>query len=331
MSSPITQIEDDIYQVALPLPFALRIINAYLLRGDNGWTVVDAGLNTSLARQTWETAFGELNIAPDEIEQIVLTHTHPDHFGLAGWLQARSAREDGWLPPVKMSPVEYDAVKNIWFRLEQWGEETGAFWELCAIPDEVVTAVIESTLQTGQRTFPQPTKIELIEPNSSVRLGNRTFQTYEMQGHSDGQLVFYDAADRLLLCGDHVLQKITPNVSRWPYGLKDPLGAYLNSFATLRTLNVRKALPGHRAVLTDLNGRMDELEAHHAERLDLILTAVSAAQTVYQTSNILFNHSKLTSHETRFAVTESLAHLEYWRFRGKLARTGDTVWLYHPV
>lgn len=331
MPSPVTQIEEDIFQVALPLPFALRIVNAYLLRGVTGWTVVDAGLNTSLARQTWLAAFAELNISPQQIEQIVLTHVHPDHYGLAGWLQTLCARDDGSVPPVKLSPSEYEVIGLIWKRIEQWGEESRLFWQQCAVPTPSIEAIIDATLNTGGRTAPHPTRFELIEPGTAVRLGNRCFETYCLPGHSDGQLLFYHRPSQLLLCGDHVLAQITPNISRWPYGIADPLGAYLASFDALRALRVKKALPGHRAILTDLNGRLSFIEAHHAARLDQILAAVSTPQTVYQTSNVLFRHDQLTSHEIRFAVAESLAHLEYWRIRGKLERSGREQWMYRPA
>jgi glyoxylase-like metal-dependent hydrolase (beta-lactamase superfamily II) len=82
----ITAVTNDIYQIQIPLPFALRIVNCYLLAGHNGWTIVDTGLNTSRARAAWLEAFSALGIRPGTTEQIVLTHAHPDHYGLAGWL-----------------------------------------------------------------------------------------------------------------------------------------------------------------------------------------------------------------------------------------------------
>jgi len=83
----LTQITDDIYQVRLPLPYALNHVNCYLLRGDDGWTIIDTGLNTSQGRAGWQAAFDTLGIGPDDIDQIILTHVHPDHYGMAGWLQ----------------------------------------------------------------------------------------------------------------------------------------------------------------------------------------------------------------------------------------------------
>ena len=86
----ITQITDDIVQVRIPLPYRLNIVNCYLLRGAAGWTLLDTGLNTAAARAQWGAAMKTLNFKPDDIEKIVLTHMHPDHFGLAGWWQQQA-------------------------------------------------------------------------------------------------------------------------------------------------------------------------------------------------------------------------------------------------
>ena len=86
----ITKIADDIIQVQIPLPYVLNIVNCYLLRGAEGWTLVDTGLNTSAARSQWKSALASLGIEPADIEKIVLTHMHPDHFGMAGWWQRQT-------------------------------------------------------------------------------------------------------------------------------------------------------------------------------------------------------------------------------------------------
>src|SRR5262245_35313597 len=117
----ITAVTPDIFQVQIPLPFALRIVNCYLLRGEAGWTVVDSGLNTSSARGAWQAAFSQLHIQPHDIEQIVLTHVHPDHYGLAGWLAAwcvvAGGRTAAASPPVRLSERE------AWLAVHFWGQE----------------------------------------------------------------------------------------------------------------------------------------------------------------------------------------------------------------
>ena len=331
MADSLTQIKDDIFQVALPLPFALNIINAYLIRGESGWTIIDAGLNTSRARHCWQAAFEALKITQNDVEQIILTHAHPDHFGLAGWLQERFSASNGRIPPVKLSATENEISNIVWRDLDGWAENTLPFWLQCGLEIDVATAVSNSAIETGQRTLPHPTKIEIIAAGTEISIGNRLCKIFEMPGHSDGQLVFYDAKNQLLFSGDHVLNKITPNISRWPYSNINPLGDYLESFDTLRKLAVQITLPGHKTIITNLHERLTQIETHHETRLEETLTAVPTAKTVQEVSDTLFNQDKLSTHEIRFAVTETLAHLEYLRIRGKLERLGTAIWKYQPV
>jgi glyoxylase-like metal-dependent hydrolase (beta-lactamase superfamily II) len=313
----------DIYQVQLPLPFALRILNCYLLRGHNGWTIVDTGLNTAQGRETWETALAALQIAPDDITQIVLTHVHPDHYGLAGWLQEKTA------VPVRLSPRELQSAQEVWQSDGAWQPAVAHYYVQCGMPEEVATAVITETNRTRARTAPHPTQMTIIEPGSEVLLGNRCCRTLLMPGHSDGQLVFYDAADKLLLCGDHILQKITPNISLWPLAEANPLGRYLQSLQELVQLDVRLLLPGHGPLMTDLQLRIAELEAHHTARLDVMETAVEAPANVYDISRRVFDFNRLSVHEKRFAVAETLAHLDYLAQAGRIKQTvANEQWLF---
>lgn len=324
--TPATAVAPDIYQVQIPLPFALRIVNCYLLPGPNGWTVVDTGLNTAKARATWQQVFATLPLRPREIEQIVLTHTHPDHYGLAGWLLECCAADGGSIPPVCMSAREAETADHFWKKGVAGNPTYSAFWQQCAVPPELAAAIVETTEQTRQRTLPHPGVHHIIEPDKMMCLGERQVQPLLMPGHSDGQMVFYDAADRLLLCGDHVLQKITPNISLWPDGEADPLGRYLASLQTLSQLDVRLALPGHGPLIEDLHGRMSQIAYHHAGRLEHTLAVLDQPATVYEVSQRLFDHATLSVHELRFATTETLAHLDHLVRHGRVHRREEFIW-----
>ncbi|MCP4362945.1 MAG: MBL fold metallo-hydrolase [Chloroflexi bacterium] len=330
-SDVLTAVTDDIFQVQIPLPFALRIVNCYLLRGDAGWTVVDTGLNTSKGRAAWQQAFADLAIQPRKIEQIVLTHTHPDHYGLAGWLGEICVADGGQLPSVYMSAREAEVARGVWVDGVMLKEKYRTFWEQCDVPDTLAQEIMDTTWQTRNGTLPHPIRHEIIGNGRAVRLGNRQMESILMPGHSDGQLVFYDATDKLLLCGDHVLQKITPNISLWPHGDPDPLGAYLASLPELAQWDIRLALPGHGPMMEDVYGRMAEITEHHQQRLQETIIALPGPSTVFEVSQRLFEHDNLSVHEMRFAATETLAHLDYLVQDGRVRQSDEFTWRFSLI
>ena len=311
----ITQIADDIIQVQIPLPYVLNIVNCYLLRGSGGWTLVDTGLNTAAARAQWKTALNRLDIAPDDIEKIILTHMHPDHFGMAGWWQRAAAA-----PLPLFLPEREQRQMQVFYRREntplyhQWMLE-------CGMDAESVENIESALFSTRDLTQPHPVEQRFLRAETTVRLGERDFRAIHAPGHSDGQLIFYEAADQLMLCGDHVLMRITPNIGSWPHTEPDPLGRFLASLNELSALDVRLALPGHKWLISDWPGRIEELIAHHQQRLEHTQDALaSGARTVLEVAAQLFDLERLTPHEWRFALAETLAHLNYLQEREQAAR-----------
>lgn len=318
MPDSITQVAPDVYQARLPLPFALRLVNIYLLRGPHGWTVVDTGIHTTEGEAAWREIFQTLNFTPSDIEQIILTHVHPDHVGLAGWLTALGA-EAGKTIPVYASPREDEQMQRVWRNPQ--AEENFSGWLLRGgMPHAMADVVSQHMISTHTMTQPHPPMLTPLLPETSVQMGERCFRAIHAPGHSDGQLVFYQADERLMLSGDQVLMKITPNIGKWSQSDADPLGLFLHSLDALETLPVSRALPGHKDLITDWAGRIGELRAHHSHRLQQVQAALAEGHnTPYAITGVLFETSRFTPHEWRFALAESLAHLEYLQRRG-LAR-----------
>lgn len=315
MTEPaITHVADDIVQVQLPLPYRLNIVNCYLLRGDDGWTLLDTGLNTAPARARWRRAMKALDFRPDDIEKIVLTHMHPDHFGMAGWWQRQAEK-----PMPVCLPEREQPQTRVFYR--RANTQLYHQWMLdCGIDQETVEAVESALYSTRDLTQPHPLRQAYLREDQRLRLGKRDFRSIHAPGHSDGQLIFYDEADKLMLCGDHVLMKITPNIGSWPHTQPDPLGRFLRSLDELKALEVRIALPGHKWLITDWRGRIEELIGHHHSRLAHTLEALEGgAHSVFEVGSRLFPLERLTAHEWRFAMAETLAHLNCLRERGQVA------------
>ncbi len=291
--SPLRQVAENIYSLRLPLPFALPEL-----------------------RERWLAAWQELQIHPRHIRRIVLTHMHPDHFGLAGWLQQQTGAE------VLLSPRELEIARLTW--IEDVTPERAAivqrYMHSAGVGADVAGIILTQQDYLRSLTYPHPQAITPLAQGATIDMGGRRFKAIHAPGHADGQLVFYCAEDRLLLCGDQVLQRITPNIGVWPTTEPDPLARYLRSLQELSALDVRLALPGHYAPLDNWQARIAELQVHHAERLDAMYAAAAHGATALEVSYAVFDYDRFSQHEVRFAVAEALAHLEYLAERGRLQR-----------
>lgn len=317
----IREVAEQVIQVRLPLPFALNHVNCYLLNDGDGWTILDTGLHWPLAEAGWQQTLNELHIAPKQIRRIVLTHMHPDHFGMAGYLQKITGAT------IFVGAVEYAAIDRIWVQ-DSWREAAAVdFWQRAGLDHALLRVVTEQVATLRQRTMPHPTDFVIIDEQQPFAMGGRHFQPICAPGHSDGQIIFYSATDQLLLCGDQVLEKITPNIGLWPGGATAPLQHYLGSLNGLWGLDVTVALPGHGTRLTRWQDRIETLQSHHAARLDAMLAVVERINdknqggeecTALGVAQRIFNFQRFSEHEVRFAVAETLAHLAHLVDQGNL-------------
>ncbi len=310
------EVAPQIIQVRLPLPFALNHVNCYLLDDGDGWTMLDTGLHWPAAEAAWQQALQELGIPLSTIRRIVLTHMHPDHFGMAGYFQQLTGA------PIVVGALEHAAIERVWIQ-DSW-REAGAidFWHRAGLDEAMLAIVTEQVGSLRQQTMPHPTEFVIIEPTEELVMGGRHFQPLLAPGHSDGQLIFYSPTDQLMLCGDQVLGKISPNIGLWPGGATQPLADYLQSLAELARPAVTVALPGHGAPILNWQTRIAALQEHHADRLAAMVAAVSDQQsngaTALMVAQEIFDFSRFSEHEIRFAVAETLAHLVYLVATGAL-------------
>ncbi len=305
-----------IRRLALPLPPPLREVNAYLIEGTGGWTLVDCGLHTEDAERALRAGLAAAGVRPGDVRHVFVTHLHPDHLGMAGTLERGGAQ-------IVMHRPEAEAARRFW-----WGEapaidETYAWFERHGMPSEVGEDMREAWLAARRRVEPVA-RVRTVEDGERLELDGRALTVLWTPGHTDYHAVLVDEDAGVLFAGDHVLSRISSNVALYPFSRDDPLGDFLDSLRRVGRLAVRRILPAHGQPFDDLRGRVEELLAHHALRLRATLEAVGSGEPhAYAVCRTLF--AALGSPlEERFALAETLAHLRYLERRGQVLELEGT-------
>lgn len=312
----ITSLEDGWLQVKVPLPFSLKWVNCYLIPEEEGWTIVDPGLRTEEAIAFWVEVMSEIELEWSDIKSIVLTHHHPDHYGLAGWFQQRTGA------PVYLSQVAQASALRLWGEGETFSEElTGAF--LRHGMDQELTVDMKEHMQGFRdKVSPQPETMNILQLDDVFRMGGLEWELIGGEGHAPGHISFYNPSSGKLLCGDQVLPDISPNIGWMPGGDPDPLGSFLSSLREMLPLEVNRAYPGHRNPFSEYKQRIEELLDHHERRLLKMLELFGEEErSAFEVCELLFGtRLRSNAHQLRFALAETIAHIIQLEKRGFLVR-----------
>jgi glyoxylase-like metal-dependent hydrolase (beta-lactamase superfamily II) len=312
------EIAPGILWVRVPLPFRLDHINVYLIDDGDGWAILDTGLGNDATRALWE-ALAQGPLAGRRLTRLIVTHHHPDHIGLAGWLCERFelpmlTSETSYLfcQNVSLSPGALDAKPYRDFYLRHGVDE--------AITNRVATQGHGYLRMVSGL----PPTFERLVAGDTLKIGGRSFDVLTGDGHSPEQVMLYCRTDHIFLAADQVLAKITPNISVWAVNPKDdPLGLYIRSLNAIKARLPADALvlPGHQLPFYGLHTRADELIAHHAMRCALIAEACrTTSHAAAELVPVLFPR-QLDPHQLSFAFSETLAHVNFMLRRGELAWT----------
>lgn len=287
------ELDGGIRRVTLPLPTRPGHVHAYLLPRDDGWTIVDTGLGLPDAKERWAAELEEL---AGPVRSILVTHFHPDHVGAASDLAELTGAR------VVQGRLDFEQCDLVWGR-DEWADVLVTWFRRHGVPDQAMGELIEQgdLWRSVVRYHPDP---DLVEPGDQVD----GWRTVAAPGHADGQLMLI--RDDVLVAADHVLDPISPTVGLWPRSRPDPLGDYLGALEATIALDARVALPGHGEPIHEPGDRARALIAHHAGRLAETAAALGPEpRTGYEVSFPLFG-SDLKPSARRFAVAETLSHLE---------------------
>ena len=310
-----------VHRIPLPLPMdGLRAVNVYALETEEGLTLVDGGWAVEAARARLDDALASMGAKVTDITRFLVTHVHRDHY-----TQAVAVRRE--------------VGSHVSLGLGDKGTLDLVRDGLGGRPDDPAAAARaerSGVARGGQKAFegerPDPTSWEhpdsWLDGDHTLEVGTRTLDAVSTPGHTQGHYVFADRGAGLLFAGDHVLPTITPSIGFEPAYAPQPLGDFLASLAKVRAMPDLRLLPAHGPVTTSSHARVDELVAHHDERLALCLAAVRAGRaTAYDVAGELpwTRHAKrlddLDVFNAALATMETHAHLQLLAARGELTRT----------
>ncbi|HUN40662.1 MAG TPA: MBL fold metallo-hydrolase [Acetobacteraceae bacterium] len=315
------QITTGVLWFRLPLPYRLDHVNIYLLEDDDGWAVLDTGLGTSACRAAWDAILAG-PLAGQRLTRMIVTHYHPDHVGLAGWLAERFGLS------LSMPRPEYLYSLALQYAPGDLGADAfRPFYRRHGLSAEITDLVLGRGHEYLRRTTGVPTSYHRLQHGDTLHIGARDFQVQTGGGHALEQAMLVRPAEKLFFAADQVIARISPNVS--VHAMEpdlDALGIYLRSLRALREAVPHEVLvlPGHGLPFYGLHARIAELITHHAQRCGLIAAAcrerpLSVAELVPHVF-----HRELDEHQTGFAFGEVLAHVNHMLGGGELVLETDS-------
>ena len=299
-----------------PVPGTLNHINLWLLEDEGGLTLVDTGLDIPPAREAWEALFAG-PIAGRTVNRVIVTHFHPDHLGLAGWLSQRFGvrlwmTRGEWLFARMLTSDVRDAPPA----------EAIAYWRAAGWEEARIAAEAEKGWGRFASVVSRvPVAFVRIQEGDVLRIGARDWRVVVGSGHSPEHACLVDEAGKLMIAGDQVLPRITSNVSL-PLSEpeSDPLGEWLASIARLRTLpDDLLVLPSHGEPFTGLHARLDYLAEGHRGRLDALCDSLDEPRRAVDCFGILFGRA-IGDGSYGLATGEALAHLRRLEVEGRAVR-----------
>jgi glyoxylase-like metal-dependent hydrolase (beta-lactamase superfamily II) len=288
------ELADGIRRVTFPLPLGIDHVHCYLVRGSDGsWLLVDSGLGLPGAEERWT---GVLDALDAPVTRIAITHFHPDHVGDAASVAELTSAV------VLQGRVDEEQCRRTWGSERNPDRYIGHALAN-GLPPEEADELRRETDALARVVHPVESPLPL-EPGDELD----GWRVLHLPGHADGHLALL--RDGIMLAGDTILDPISPVVGLYPDASPDPLGDYLDSLRRIVELAPRIAFAGHREPIADPAARAQELLEHHRRRLDDTLRALALEPlSGYEVSHRVFP-SALAPALRRFALAETLAHLE---------------------
>src|SRR5512136_88155 len=264
------------YLIEVPFVLGLKsqdkesVTLCYLVEEEAGWLMIDSGYNDGNSFNFLCHQLDLLNTSLKQIRWLLLTHYHPDHSGLANRIKTASGAEvimhqEDW--SILQATVSSSEVWNI-HGMIPWARSLG-------VPEPELEGFFEIA-SLGREFFPRGLEPDVILHGETNPVGDSgRLQAILTPGHTPGHICVYDRKNRLFFSGDHILVEITPHISPSHLTSYNQLGQYLDSLHEVQHLDVKLVLPAHERPFSHFTQRIDEIVAHHDQRLAEVVTAIS--------------------------------------------------------
>ncbi len=317
---PVEEVRPDLWSVPVPIPDSpLRYTLTYLIASDNGLVVVDPGWDTEAGWQALSDGLKSAGAAAEDVTGVVVTHIHPDHHGLSARLREASG---AW---VAMHPAERDSLAALrWHGAETIAGDQ-AWLSNSGVPDDIAGELTMKDI--AELPFARMVEPDLLlEHGDLVPLAGRALRAVWTPGHTPGHLCLHEEGANLLLTGDHVLPRISPNIGLQPLAAEPPLAAYLRSLEFIASYDSAEALPAHEYRFAGLASRVRMLLTHHERRCEeviAILGRLGQATTWQVTTELSWSRgwASVTGFMRRAALAEAGAHLLHLVDARRIVRT----------
>src|SRR6267143_5681574 len=261
----LSEVAGGVFELRLPIPFEDGLVNVFLFADGDDVDLLDCGMNSDESVEAIRAAVTE--VGAKRIRRLVVTHIHPDHYGAAGTL-AGEGRADLYL-----HRLEVPLVNPRYVELEHLVKEVHTYLLVNGLPAEEAEVLSNSQRALSQLVKPADPAVQL-DGAERLGMGRRELRVEWTPGHSPGHICLYEANEKLLFAGDHMLPELSPNIGLHPQSTPDPLHEYLDGLRRLAAYEPTLVLPSHGRPFTDAPARVKVLQAHHRRRLDQIVEIV---------------------------------------------------------
>jgi glyoxylase-like metal-dependent hydrolase (beta-lactamase superfamily II) len=302
-----------VHQIKTPGPGGASLsTNVYAIEGGDGHILVDSGWDSQDSLWALQEGIKGINLKLRDIKKVVITHMHPDHYGLSSKIKQICGAQ------VAIHRIDASFISSRYKDFADLIKKTEELLRQNGVPQDELPQLKEASLWMNKYVTPDPPEV-MLEDGDIISNDSFEFEVLWTPGHSPGHICLYEQEKKFIFTGDHVLYDTIPHVGFNPQSGDNPLGDYISSLEKLGHLKVNFILPGHGPVFNALGLRIEKILQHHEERKRAIMRSLhSGFKTAYEIAQQIpwmveeggTAFQDLPVWDKRMAVSETIAHLK---------------------